>query len=101
MFYTNYESQKGKELGKNTAAVLLFFWKELVRQVRINGNVEKISEEESNDYFHSRPRESQLGAWASEQSSRIPNRKVAELLERSRLIFPRFIFLKSILLENL
>ena len=78
VFYTNYESQKGKELEKNTTAVLLFFWKELVRQVRINGSVKKISHEESNEYFHSRPRESQLGAWASEQSSRIPNRKFLE-----------------------
>lgn len=78
VFYTNYESQKGKELENNNAAVLLFFWKELVRQVRIKGNVEKISEEESNEYFHSRPRESQIGAWASEQSSRIPNRRFLE-----------------------
>ncbi|MCK9209603.1 MAG: pyridoxamine 5'-phosphate oxidase [Ignavibacteriaceae bacterium] len=78
VFYTNYESQKGKELENNNAAVLLFFWKELVRQVRINGNVEKISHEESNEYFHSRPRESQIGAWTSNQSSEIPDRNFLE-----------------------
>ncbi len=78
VFYTNYGSQKGKELEENNAAVLLFFWKELVRQVRIKGNVQKISEEESREYFHSRPTESQLGAWASKQSSNIPNRKFLE-----------------------
>lgn len=78
VFYTNYESQKGKELEKNNSAVILFFWKELVRQVRIKGNVQKISEEESREYFQSRPRESQLGAWASKQSSSIPDRKFLE-----------------------
>ncbi len=78
VFYTNYESQKGNELENNNAAVLLFFWKELVRQVRIKGKVEKTSFEESNQYFHSRPRESQIGAWASEQSSKIPDRKFLE-----------------------
>lgn len=78
VFYTNYESQKGKELEKNNAAVLLFFWKELVRQVRITGNVEKTSAEESNEYFQLRPRESQVGAWASKQSCSIPDRKFLE-----------------------
>ncbi|MFA6979201.1 MAG: pyridoxamine 5'-phosphate oxidase [Ignavibacteriaceae bacterium] len=78
VFYTNYDSQKGKELENNNAAVLLFFWKELTRQVRIKGKVEKISRQESEEYFHSRPRESQLGAWASKQSKEIPNRKFLE-----------------------
>jgi len=78
VFYSNYDSQKGKELEKNNTAVLLFFWKELIRQIRIRGIVEKISYEESNEYFHSRPRESQLGAWASKQSICIPNRKFLE-----------------------
>ena len=78
VFYTNYSSNKGKELELNPTAVLLFFWKELVRQVRIKGKVEKVSGEESEEYFHSRPRESQLGAWASKQSSEIPDRKFLE-----------------------
>jgi pyridoxamine 5'-phosphate oxidase len=78
VFYTNYESKKGKEIENNDAVVLLFFWKELARQVRIKGKVEKVSREESNEYFHSRPRESQLGAWASKQSSEIPDRKFLE-----------------------
>ncbi|MDP3150578.1 MAG: pyridoxamine 5'-phosphate oxidase [Ignavibacteria bacterium] len=78
VFYTNYRSHKGKELELNPTAVLLFFWKELVRQVRIKGKVEKVSGDESEEYFHSRPRESQLGAWASKQSSEIPDRKFLE-----------------------
>ncbi|EMJ95685.1 pyridoxamine 5'-phosphate oxidase [Leptospira alstonii] len=78
VFYTNYESRKGKELEENPRACLVFFWPELERQVRIEGNVMKVSEEESNEYFHSRPRESQIGAVVSPQSHEIPDRKFLE-----------------------
>ena len=75
VFYTNYGSKKAKELTSNPNASLLFLWKELQRQVRIEGTTEKVSRKESEEYFHSRPRESQIGAWASAQSSVIPDRK--------------------------
>lgn len=79
-FFTNYESQKALEILKNPKVALTFFWPNLERQVRIKGTVTKLSEEESITYFKTRPRESQLGALASEQSKRIPNR--AYLQER-------------------
>lgn len=78
IFYTNYESRKGRDLAENPSASLLFFWKELERQVRISGTVEKISNGRSDEYFRSRPYESRLGAWASEQSSEIPDRGYLE-----------------------
>ncbi len=78
VFYTNYESRKGIELEQNPQATLLFFWPELERQVRIEGRVERISAEESTAYFQSRPKESQLGAWASPQSRVIAGREVVE-----------------------
>ncbi len=78
VFYTNYDSRKGKELLENPNASVLFFWKELERQIRIEGKVEKISQKESEEYFHSRPYESQLAAWASDQSSTIPGREFLE-----------------------
>ncbi|PJZ58019.1 pyridoxamine 5'-phosphate oxidase [Leptospira barantonii] len=78
LFYTNYESRKGKELEENPKACLVFFWSELERQIRIEGNVTKVSKEESDEYFHSRPRESQIGAVASPQSQKIPDRKFLE-----------------------
>jgi pyridoxamine 5'-phosphate oxidase len=78
VFYTNYESSKAKDLMANPNASLLFFWVELERQVRISGKVKKVSQEESEKYFNSRPRENQLGAWASKQSSVIINREVLE-----------------------
>lgn len=74
VFYTNYLSQKGKEIILNPKASALFFWPGLQRQVRIEGIVSKISKEESDAYFSSRPRESQLGAWASNQSEVLENR---------------------------
>ena len=74
-FYTNYLSRKSKELNKNANGSLLFFWKEMERQVRIEGKVEKLSPAESDEYFLSRPPESQISAWASPQSSIVPNRK--------------------------
>ncbi len=78
VFFTNYESQKGKQLAENAQACSVFFWKELERQVRIEGVVEKVSIEESDLYFLSRPTGSQVGAWASPQSSVIENREVIE-----------------------
>ena len=75
-FYTNYNSQKGISLGANPMASLTFFWPELERQVRIEGWVEKVSETESDTYFNSRPRGSQLGAWVSQQSQVIAGRDV-------------------------
>lgn len=73
-FFTNYTSHKGMDIKKNKHVSLLFFWKELQRQVRIDGTVEFLSEEESVSYFNSRPRESQLAALASQQSEVISNR---------------------------
>jgi pyridoxamine 5'-phosphate oxidase len=78
VFYTNYESAKGQELAENPRASLLFFWKELERQVRITGLVEKVSSTESDEYFLSRPTGSQIGAWASPQSHIIENRNWLE-----------------------
>ncbi len=78
VFFTNYESRKGKELAQNPAACLVFFWKELERQIRITGSVEKVSAAESDDYFFSRPEGSRIGAWASPQSSIIKSREVIE-----------------------
>ena len=78
VFYTNYESQKGQQLLQNPYASLVFWWTELERQVRISGGVEQISQQESDEYFNSRPHNSQLGAWASAQSQVIPNRQVLE-----------------------
>jgi pyridoxamine 5'-phosphate oxidase len=77
-FYTNYESQKGRELSANPRAALVFYWAELERQVRIEGTVVKIPREESETYFHSRPRGSQLGALVSHQSRVIAGRSVLE-----------------------
>ena len=74
VFYTNYLSRKGKEIAKNPLGSLLFFWDSLERQVRIEGTIEKLSKEDSDQYFHSRPRASQLGAWVSPQSQEIPDR---------------------------
>ncbi|PSO52062.1 MAG: pyridoxamine 5'-phosphate oxidase [Cyanobacteria bacterium QH_1_48_107] len=78
VFYTNYDSLKGQQLTENQWAAIVFFWAELERQIRIEGGVEKISSEESDEYFHSRPWQSQLGAWASHQSEVIPSREVLE-----------------------
>lgn len=73
-FFTNYESYKAQQLAENPRACLVFFWKELERQVRITGLVEKLSEKESDEYFHSRPEASQIGAMVSPQSHVIENR---------------------------
>ncbi len=78
VFYSNYESHKAQQLQENPWASLVFWWAELERQVRIEGRVEKVSDEESDTYFHSRPLLSQLGAWASHQSQVIDSREVLE-----------------------
>jgi pyridoxamine 5'-phosphate oxidase len=78
VFYTNYESHKGQQLVQNPFASLTFFWDKLERQVRVQGRVEFVSAEESDAYFQSRPRGSQLGAWVSAQSTEIPDRSVLE-----------------------
>lgn len=87
VFFTNYESEKGKQLDANPSAALGFYWIEMDRQIRISGDVEKTSREESERYFHSRPLASQLGAWASRQSEvidarRILDARMAEMTER-------------------
>jgi pyridoxamine 5'-phosphate oxidase len=73
-FFTNYKSFKGVQLAENPKACLVFFWKELERQVRITGLVKRLSEEESDAYYNSRPQASRIGAWASPQSQVIENR---------------------------
>lgn len=78
VFYTNYASRKGKEMTANPYAALNFLWLELERQVRIEGTVEKVSTTESTEYFQSRPKGSQIGAWASPQSTVIPDRNILE-----------------------
>jgi pyridoxamine 5'-phosphate oxidase len=76
VFYTNHGSRKGSQLAANPRAALLFPWVDLERQVEIEGAVERVSEEESGEYFRSRPRGSRLGAWVSEQSAEIESREV-------------------------
>jgi pyridoxamine 5'-phosphate oxidase len=81
VFFTNYESRKGRELAANPRASLLFFWPELERQVRIDGSVDLVSAQESDEYFRTRPLPSRLGAWASPQSQVIASK--AWLLARA------------------
>ena len=78
VFYTNYESDKGREMAANPKVSMVFNWLGLHRQVRIEGTATKISEQESTEYFQSRPKESQIGAWTSPQSSVIENREILE-----------------------
>lgn len=77
-FFTNYTSAKGAEIDTHPHAALLFFWKELERQVRIEGRIEKLPAAESDEYFNSRPAGSRLGAWASPQSQEIPGREILD-----------------------
>ncbi|MBX5438280.1 MAG: pyridoxamine 5'-phosphate oxidase [Thermoflavifilum sp.] len=84
VFYTHYESHKAKDLAENPHAAVLFFWKELERQVRIEGKVEKLTAAENEAYFRSRPLESQISAWASPQSQPIPDREFLEEQVRLR-----------------
>lgn len=88
VFYTNYQSRKGKELDQNPACSLTFFWPELERQVRVEGVASRIDEKRSEKYFQSRPRGSQIGAWASPQSSIISDRSLLE--ERARQIEAKY-----------
>lgn len=78
VFYTDYRSRKGRELAANSQAALCFFWGELERQVRVVGQVERTSREESNSYFQSRPVGSRIGAWTSQQSSVLSSREPLE-----------------------
>ncbi|MBB3229884.1 pyridoxamine 5'-phosphate oxidase [Halomonas stenophila] len=82
VFYSNYHSHKGSELANVPHAALVFWWPSLSRQVRVEGAVERVSEEESNAYFASRPRASQLGAWVATQSVVIPDRTWLEEREQ-------------------
>jgi pyridoxamine 5'-phosphate oxidase len=88
-FFTNYQSQKAHDLAENDGAAMSFLWRELERQVNIQGRVEKISREESAAYFHSRPHGSQIGAWVSEvQSGEIASRAVLE--EREKMLQEKY-----------
>ncbi len=78
VFYTNFQSRKGQELDQTPAAALVFWWDKLERQVRIEGSITKVSEAEADNYFHSRPKGSQLGAWVSHQSQVIEGREDLE-----------------------
>jgi len=88
VFYTNKESRKGDELAANPNVALLFFWKLLHRQIRIEGTVEHVTDAEADSYYASRPRISRLGAWASQQSRLLPNREI--LVERLAEMERRF-----------
>lgn len=88
VFFTNYESKKARDLNADPRAALHFFWPELERQIAIAGRAEKVSREESESYFASRPKASKLGAWASKQSERLSGRK--ELEDRMDEIRERF-----------
>ena len=88
VFYTNYDSKKSHELGANNKVALLFHWNVLQRQVRIEGTVEKTSQQQSADYFHSRDRGSQIGAWASKQSQKLKHE--SELKERFKKYQQKF-----------
>ena len=77
-FYTNYNSRKGQQLAANPNAALTFFWRELERQVIVEGRITKVDKARSQEYFESRPRESQLGAWASDQSQVVAGRSVLD-----------------------
>jgi len=88
IFFTNYESRKGNDLKENPNASLVFFWKELERQVRIEGSVKKLSEKESDEYFVLRPEQSRIGAWSSPQSQVIKSRQsLEEMFEKYTHLF--------------
>jgi pyridoxamine 5'-phosphate oxidase len=90
VFFTNYESHKGQQLIKHPKACMVFFWKELERQIRVSGSVEPIAATESDRYFQSRPLESQLGAWASQQSRPIESRQALEAqFEQTKITYQR------------
>jgi pyridoxamine 5'-phosphate oxidase len=87
-FYTNRDSRKGRELETNPWAALCFFWPSLIRQIRVEGGVERVEDAASDAYFASRPRGSQIGAWASRQSAALPSREALE--ERVERVTARF-----------
>ena len=88
IFFTNYLSRKGTELAANPHSALIFFWKELERQIRIEGTVDKVSEADSEAYFRSRPAASRIGAWASPQSTPVAGRSIIEeSVEKYKLQF--------------
>ena len=87
-FYSNLQSNKGKQLSQNPFCALTFFWPELERQVRIEGEATRVSNDKADEYFKSRPRESQIGAWASPQSSAIASRNILD--ERYKAIEKKF-----------
>lgn len=87
VFFTNYTSRKSTELLENPNAALVFYWKELHKQVRIVGRVEKLTNEENEEYFHTRPVGSQLGAWASKQSTVIGEGEIEQRAEKYRQRF--------------
>lgn len=94
VFYTNYRSRKGRELARNARATLLFYWGELERQVRVEGRVARLPARASDEYFATRPRGSQLAAWASNQSARLAaraalERRYASVARRYRDAVPR------------
>ncbi len=82
VFFSNYDSKKGKQIAENPFAALVFYWNKLDRQICINGKVDKTSRKESDEYFKIRPEGSKIGAWASPQSQRIPDRKYIERLQK-------------------
>lgn len=88
VFFTNYSSHKGHDLLENPYACANFYWEDLSRQVRFTGKIEKVSNQESDEYFASRPRESQIGAWASHQSNELKNRD--ELITRLEALKNKF-----------
>ncbi|HEY4832400.1 MAG TPA: pyridoxamine 5'-phosphate oxidase [Waddliaceae bacterium] len=88
VFFTNYESRKAKELFENPYAAATIFWESLMRQISVEGKVEKTSQEESEAYFSQRPRGSQLGAWASQQDQTIASREVLE--EKLRIVTEKY-----------
>jgi pyridoxamine 5'-phosphate oxidase len=89
VFFSNYKSQKGSDVAKNSKVCLNFFWEPLMRQVRISGRIQLISRQESEEYFHSRPYGSQISAFVSNQSQGAPSReKMEELARRAREAFP-------------
>jgi pyridoxamine 5'-phosphate oxidase len=80
VFFSNFDSRKGREIDENARAALVFYWATLNRQVRVEGSVQRVDKHESEAYFRTRPRGSQIGAWASPQSSEIENRRVLEAM---------------------
>lgn len=78
IFYSNYKSKKGQDIDHNPYCTMLFFWSEFERQIRIHGKINKITKAESEKYFHSRPRDAQIGSWASDQSKPIRDREALD-----------------------